>query len=279
MIKNKVIDDFGDEWERFDFLEEKNLLSLQKQFDKYFLCVPRQVIRDKNLIIADFGAGTGRWSHFLHEYASKLYVIEPSTKAFGVASRRFTANQKITLLQNTIENNEVPNASLDLAVCLGVLHHIENTEAALSSIANKIKPGGSLLCYIYYALENKSLLYKIIWRISDFGRELISRLPKWLKFLVCEFIALGIYWPFAKISKVLSIVGIEHENFPLHHYENLSYQVMRNDALDRFGTSIEKRYSQIQIQKMLELCNFEISTLVFSSQEPHWTFWVQKKTS
>ena len=65
------------------------------------------------------------------------------------------------------------------------------------------------------------------------------------------------------------------DNLPLHHYKNMPFLVMKNDALDRFGTSLEQRFTKIEIQEMLIAANFDVETLVFSEFEPFWTFTVK----
>ena len=91
---NNVISDFGDEWERFNFLDENKLQSLREQFDKYIAPLPEELRKRDDLIIADFGAGTGRWSHFLRDFAAKIYVVEPAEKAFKVLTSRLEMTQK-----------------------------------------------------------------------------------------------------------------------------------------------------------------------------------------
>jgi choline-glycine betaine transporter len=52
--------------------------------------------------------------------------------------------------------------------------------------------------------------------------------------------------------------------------------MLANDALDRFGTTLEQRFSKTQITEMLFIAGFDVSTLIFSDSEPFWTFAVQK---
>ena len=52
--------------------------------------------------------------------------------------------------------------------------------------------------------------------------------------------------------------------------------MLANDALDRFGTSLEQRFGKAEITEMLRLADFDISTLKFSDVEPFWTFSVKK---
>jgi hypothetical protein len=69
---------------------------------------------------------------------------------------------------------------------------------------------------------------------------------------------------------------VNTSNIPLHHYASMPFVILANDALDRFGTSLEQRFSRAEITEMLALAGFDISTLRFSEIEPFWTFSVKK---
>ena len=274
--ESTVVSDFGDEWERFNFLDENKLQSLKKQFDRYMAPLPEELRKREDLIIADFGAGTGRWSYFLKDFAAKIYVVEPAEKAFRVLTSRFRDDSKVVLIHKSVESNKISEKSLDLAVSLGVLHHIADTQGAIQKVAEKIKPGGTFLGYLYYALENKPFLYRALWKFSDSIRKVISRLPKKLKLILAELIALTIYLPLATISRILERFSIPVDSVPLHHYKDLSFHVMRNDALDRFGTTLEQRFTQAEIVQMLISAGFTQESIRFSSGEPFWTFSANK---
>jgi hypothetical protein len=133
------------------------------------------------------------------------------------------------------------------------------------------------LCYLYYKLEGKPLYYRAIFKIVDIARRAISRLPQPVKRLISSVIAGLIYWPLARLSKILGKLGVNTSNIPLHHYANMPYVMLANDALDRFGTSLEQRFNKTEIEEMLAKAEFDLATLVFSEEEPFWTFAVQKK--
>ena len=56
----------------------------------------------------------------------------------------------------------------------------------------------------------------------------------------------------------------------------MPFVMLQNDALDRFGTRLEQRFSKKEIAVMPENADFDISTLKFSDVEPFWTFSVKK---
>ena len=57
----------------------------------------------------------------------------------------------------------------------------------------------------------------------------------------------------------------------------MPFVMLANDALDRFGTSLEQRFSKAGITEMLRAVDFDLTTLKFSDTEPVWTFSVQMK--
>ena len=225
---------------------------------------------------ADIGAGCGRWSAKLLTYFSKVYVLEPSHGAFAVLNTKFSNEPRMIILQETVGANSIPNHSLDLAMSLGVLHHIPDTPLAITQIASKIKSGGIFLCYLYYKLENKPLYYKMTFKVANLRRISVSRLPYSPRKVIAKVIASLVYLPLARSAKFLSKRGIKVSNFPLHHYSDLPFVMLQNDALDRFGTRLEQRFSKSEITEMLKISGFDISTLRFSDVEPFWTFSVKK---
>lgn len=228
------------------------------------------------MFIGDFGAGSGRWAHFFLDFAKELWLVEPGNESFALLQERFANNEKVHILNQSVSENSVPEESLDLAVSLGVLHHIPDTMRGVKDIYKKMKPGGYFLCYLYYALEDKPSFYRMIWQVSNRLRFMISKLPYIPRRLACELIALLIYFPFARVSKLLKKVGVDPHNVPLHHYQDMTYYVMRNDAFDRFGTPLEQRFTKAQITEMVRGAGFDLSTLQFSDAEPYWTFSVRK---
>ena len=271
-----VIDSFGHEWATYDYGETETSEALDAQFMAYCAPIDLTQFNPKTSLAGDFGAGSGRWSSRLSPYFSLVYALEPSDGANSVLKNKFSNDPKIVVLQETVGSNSIPLASLDLAMSLGVLHHIPDTGLAIKDVSRRIKPGGVFLCYLYYSLENKPAYYKMIFKAVDGVRRVISVLPQRLKQFVTSLIAGVIYWPLARLSKVLNKLGKNTSNVPLHHYADMPFVMLANDALDRFGTTLEQRFSKAEITEMLRVADFDISTLKFSDKEPFWTFSVKK---
>lgn len=275
-LDQEVINSFGYEWTAFDYSESESSEALDKQFLAYSAPIDLDQFDANSAVAGDFGAGSGRWTSWLLPYFSTIYALEPSDGANSVLTKKFSNEVRIKVLQETVGVNSIPDGSLDLAMSLGVLHHIPDTGLAIRDVASKIKSGGFFLCYLYYKLENKPAFYHWLFWASNSLRWVISRLPYAVRRLIARAIAALVYLPLARTAKILIQFGKDVSNFPLHHYANMPFVMLQNDALDRFGTRLEQRFSKKEITTMLDNAGFDLSTLKFSDVEPFWTFSVKK---
>jgi hypothetical protein len=157
---------------------------------------------------------------------------------------------------------------MDFGYSLGVLHHVPDTQAGIDACVRKLKPGAPFLIYLYYAFDNRPLWFRAIWRLSNFLRLAVSRLPHGLRYFSSQILAFLIYLPLAKLSWAVEKTGVNVSNFPLSAYRNLSFYTMRTDALDRFGTRLEQRFTLQKIKAMMEQAGLE--RVEFSTREPFW---------
>ena len=77
-----------------------------------------------------------------------------------------------------------------------------------------------------------------------------------------------IYYPLARFAFISEKLGIDVSNLPLYDYRNKTFYSMKTDALDRFGTRLEKRFSKDEIKTMLQEAGFR--DIRFSKNIPFW---------
>lgn len=263
-IREEVVTGFGDEWQRFDQsrLPEADLLDV---FHKYFHIFPWDKL-PANAVGFDLGCGSGRWAKLVAPRVGQLHLIDPSEDALNVARRNLQENPNCTFHCASVDTIPIAEQSADFGYSLGVLHHIPDTQKGIERCVAKLKSGAPFLLYLYYAFDNRPAWFRVIWQASDVFRRLISRLPFTLRYWASQILAGGVYWPLACTSRFLEALGLKVENIPLSEYRHRSFYVMRNDALDRFGTRLEQRFTKAQIQQMMEqagLYNITFSPLSF----------------
>ena len=162
----------------------------------------------------------------------------------------------------------VRDGTLDFGYSLGVLHHVPDTAGALAACVSKLKPGAPFLLYLYYALETRPAWYRGLWRGSDLVRRLVAASPFPVRVAVTSAIATFVYWPAARLARALERRGRNVEGLPLSSYRNLSFYTIRTDALDRFGTRLEQRFTAEEIRAMMLRAGLE--RIFFSPETPYW---------
>ena len=265
-VDERVVEDFGKEWEAFN-QKELNERDLQNAFNQYFNIFPLENLNAESEGF-DMGCGSGRWAQLIAPQVGKLNCIDPSSLALDQAKSNLENFTNCSFECASVSDSKLKESSQDFGYCLGVLHHIPDTLEGLKACANKLKSGAPFLLYLYYRFDNKPIWFKTIWKISDLVRRSVSLMPFKIKLFASQIVALSVYWPLSRISFVLEKFGKDVSNIPLSDYRNKPIYFLRTDALDRFGTKLEKRFTKIEIEQMLRDAGF--TNIRFSSSTPYW---------
>jgi SAM-dependent methyltransferase len=264
-IDNKVIQSFGDEWEKFYKFSDEEIENIGAE---YFGFLSKEII-NKETSVLDVGCGTGRWSKYLSSRVKSIDAIDPS-KAIFYADKLLANVDNVRLSITTADKIPFDNETFDFVMSVGVLHHIPNTQQAIIDCVSKVKQGGYFYVYLYYALDNKSIFYKLLFKVVNIIRLIVSRMPPKLKKIACDILAYTLYMPLVLTGRFLSKIGLKKiaKSLPLNEYQNRTLFVIRNDSLDRFGTVLEQRFSKIQIKDMLQKAG--LVDIMIPDEPIHW---------
>lgn len=254
-LDDSVVKSFGLEWTKFN-QREADLRELETLFNAYFAIFPWADL-PPGAVGFDLGCGSGRWASFVAGRVGRLHCIDPSPAALAIARRNLSDYRNCEFHCASVDAIPLPDNSADFGYSLGVLHHVPDTQTGITECVRKLKPGAPFLLYLYYAFDNRPWWFRGVWKVSDVIRRFISNLPFTLRSPLCDIIAVLIYWPLARASRLLEVLGINVEVLPLSAYRKRSLYMMRNDALDRFGTRWEQRFTRGQIQEMMEGAGLE----------------------
>jgi len=72
------------------------------------------------------------------------------------------------------------------------------------------------------------------------------------------------------MTRILNLFSLDKisKKIPLNDYSNKSFFIIRNDALDRFGTTLEQRFSKKQVIEMME--NSGLKEIIVSNGSPFY---------
>lgn len=264
-IDEQVVHDFGEEWLRFNEFSDD---LLEESVKEYFDVLNEQAL-NKNCYAIDIGCGTGRWTKYLSHRSGFIEAVDPSNSIFAAAAL-LKRIRNVRLTQASIETLPFEDETFDFGMSIGVLHHVPDTRKALADCVRKIKKGGFFYLYIYYNLENKGPVFKLIFSFASALRLGISRMPTAVKKMVSDAIAILIYMPLIYLARMLNALGLNRiaKLLPLNSYVNKNFYIVRNDALDRFGTRLEHRFSKAEVEEMMAAAG--LTDIVISDGVPYY---------
>ncbi len=100
---------------------------------------------DPAWVVGDLGCGTGALTAALAPHVAHVHAVDASPAMLSAAHDRLNRLSNVTVHAGTLESLPLPDASLDVAVLLLVLHHVAEPARALRDVRRVLKPGGRVL--------------------------------------------------------------------------------------------------------------------------------------
>ena len=258
-----TVEGFGLEWTTYDQFD-RDPESLRRSFERYFVRFPWQDL-PADARGLDVGSGSGRWAAQVAARGLNVVALDASMDALSVTTRRLP---DAGVVNGSAVELPFLDDGFDFAFSLGVLHHLPDTDGAMREIHRVLRPGAPFLVYLYYAFDNRPAWFRSMWRVSDVLRRRIAASPPGLRLAITRLIAALVYWPLSRLALGVERTGRDVGSLPLSGYRHQPFYVLKTDALDRFGTRLEKRYTRDEVRSMLTGAGF--SSIEFNEDWPFW---------
>jgi ubiquinone/menaquinone biosynthesis C-methylase UbiE len=264
-IDSRVVKSFGEEWSKFRQFKDSDL---KRTATMYFDILTEKHL-NKDTYAMDMGCGTGRWTKMIADRVKFVEAVDPS-KAIFAADHLLKETHNVRLSQASADTLPFADETFDFVMSIGVLHHIPDTAKAMKDCVRKVKKGGFFYTYLYYNLDNRGVLFRLLFGCSNMVRNIVSRLPSGVKKITCDILAVLVYMPFILAGRLFKMIGwrVLARKIPLSIYQDQSFYIIRNDALDRFGTRLEQRFTKKQVEEMMRKAGLD--DIVISSGMPYW---------
>jgi SAM-dependent methyltransferase len=251
---------FGEEWKTFSEMQPEH----EHVFRQYFDLVDLEGLADAR--VCDLGCGMGRWSWFVGQYCREI-VLADFSEAIFVARRNLRDRTNAIFVMADIRQLPFAPDFADFLFCLGVLHHLPTP--ALREVAALRQYARRLLIYLYYALDNRPVHYRLLLSAVTPLRLALSRVRgARARAVVTTLLALGVYRPLVGLGILLRPLGLAG-HVPLYDgYHGKSLEVIRQDVYDRFFTRIEQRVTRREIEALRNV----FSDVRISPNFPYWHF-------
>jgi SAM-dependent methyltransferase len=224
------------------------------------------------LIDAGCGAGVAGLELFEPVLDRLRYLGVDLTDAVDVARERFARRGAPgAFLQADLADLPLAPGSADLIFSEGVLHHTDSTEASLRALAEKLRPGGRFLFYVY---RRKALIREFT---DDAIREQLQRMTppeawKALEPLTKLGIALGELGVQVEVPEDVELLGIPAGTidlqrlfywhlFKAYYSPDMTFGEMHHINYDWYAPRIAHRHTPEEVQSWCEAAGLEVEDI------------------
>ncbi len=125
----------------------------------------RALLPSRGERLLDIGAGYGR---LVDEYGAfgEVVLVDASTVHVEAARERFAGQPRVTVLEADAAALPLDDASMDVAVCIRLVHHLEDPRPVLREIGRVLRPGGVLVLEVANKRNAKAVARWLLGRQS-----------------------------------------------------------------------------------------------------------------
>jgi len=250
---------FGYEWDTYaDICQD-----YEEQFRRWTTGLPESAWKGCNFL--DVGCGMGRNSVWPMRYgASSGAAIDLDEKSLSQARRNLKQYPSVTVRRLSVYDIDYAD-DFDIVYSIGVLHHLQDPQLALSKMVQSAKPGGSVLIWVY-GLENNEWIVR--W-LDPLRKALFSKLP--IHFVhALSIMPSALLWLLLR----LGLSRIEYFRF----VRRFSFAHLRSIVFDQMLPNIANYWSRAQVEQLMQGAALK-DVRLFWINEMSWTAIGIKPTS
>jgi SAM-dependent methyltransferase len=242
---------FGHSWNIFNEI----LPIHEEQFVRWTSGMQKDDWNGKRFLDVGCGIGRNSWWPLTYGATSSLSIdIDERTLA---AARKNLADYDSAVVENrsAYEINETD--AFDVAFSIGVIHHLDDQPAAVRQMHNAVRPGGTVLVWLY-GYENNEWLMRFFDPVRRF---LFSKMPLWLVYGL-SLPATALLWVFLKL-------GLGRTEY-MKLIRTFSFRHLRAIVYDHMIPKIARYYTKQEAIELLQQAGLE-NVQAYWVNEMSWT--------
>lgn len=219
-------------------------------------------------LILDGGCGDGVDLALLAlDPACEIIGVELSAGGAATSRARIQGLTRAQVVQADLLRLPMATGIFDGAYSYGVVHHTPDPPRAVREIARTLKPGASLLLYVYEDFSDRRWTWRAALWLANTARHVTTRLPPPVLMAVCRMLSPVVYTLCTLPSRWFRWAA----RFPYRH--NTHAWSLVGDLYDRLSAPIEIRYSERGAAALAGEAGLDV---VRTAQRRGWMVWARK---
>ena len=141
----------------------------------------------RDWVVADLGCGTGNGAAVLAPHVERVIAIDREPAMLEAARKRLRNSRGVEFKQGDLSALPLDDGTIDAAMILLVLHHVEKPEVAVSEAHRVIRVGGTLMIVDMVAHDRDSYPRTMGHRHLGFDERTVKRWAKTTGFTSCHY--------------------------------------------------------------------------------------------
>jgi len=243
---------FGYEWNKYSFIDN----NYEAQFKNWIYPLSPEVFKNKKVL--DAGCGMGRNSFWVLKWGAKeLIAFDFDMRSTEAAKKNLAIFNNVQVSFKSIYEINWQN-EFDIVFCIGVIHHLKKPKEAIKNLIEALKPGGTLIVWVY-SYEGNEWIVKYI---NPIRKNITSKLPVQLVHFLSYFFSVPL-WLFVKIFKGPSEYFKQLSTFKFWHIHSIVF--------DQLIPEVANYWAKDEVEELFEGSDFDELKITRPPNNCGWT--------
>lgn len=259
--EQQTVEAFGTEWHIF--ADHDDFFSSPELFHSFLPALTREAVAGR--VALDAGCGAGRWTQLLARLGADKVIALDYSKAVEVCARKTAAEPNVAVVQGSLLAPPLRPGSINVAISIGVIHHLADPLGGLRALHDLLAPDGTLACWLYGREGNELYL-----ALAERMRHLTQRLSPRPLLTVSAILAAILRGYTRTVNRWVPVGRDGSPRLPMQAYlsllDELSFRDLKSVVYDQLAPVLAQYYRREEVETLIDDAGFAFVDLTHRAE-------------